>query len=317
MQSKFENIKRLLQKEDAVLIAHFYTHADIQRLAEQTGGCVADSLEMARFGAKHPARTLIVAGVRFMGETAKILSPEKKVLMPTIAADCSLDSGCPADKFAEFCKDHPGRTIVVYANTSAAVKALSDWVVTSSIALDVVSYLHEKGEKIIWAPDRYLGNYIQRKTGADMLIWNASCVVHEEFQAKGIRKLKALYPNAAVLAHPESPPEVVDLADVVGSTSKLLLASQQLANEIFIVATDAGILYKMQQASPDKQFIVAPTSGTSGVCKNCARCPWMAMNTLSGIEKCLMTGKDEIMVPPEIIKKAIVPLQRMIDFVKK
>lgn len=314
MQSKFENIKRLLKQEDAVLVAHFYTHADIQRLADETGGCVADSLEMARFGAKHPAKTLVVAGVRFMGETAKILSPEKRVLMPTIAADCSLDIGCPADKFAEFCRVNPGRTIVVYINTSAAVKAISDWVVTSSIGLDVVSYLHERGEKIIWAPDRYLGNYIQRKTGADMLIWTSSCVVHEEFQAEGIRKLKALYPDAAVLVHPESPPAVVDLADVVGGTSKLLLASQQLPNEIFIVATDAGILYKMHQASPDKQFIVAPTTGITGVCENCARCPWMAMNTLGGIEKCLTTDKDEILVPPEIIKKALVPLQRMLNF---
>lgn len=311
---KIKRIKDLLQKENAVLVAHFYTKAEIQRLAEESGGCVADSLEMARFGAKHPAKTLVVAGVRFMGETAKILRPDKRVLMPTLGANCSLDEGCPPDKFAKFCDEHKDRTVVVYVNTSAAVKALADWTVTSSNALDIIGYLHEKGEKILWAPDKYLGSYIQRKTGADMLIWQSSCVVHEEFQAKGVKQLKELYPNAAVLVHPESPEEVVDLADVVGSTSKLLKASQELPNDIFIVATEAGILYKMSESSPNKQFIIAPTCGIGAVCRSCAHCPWMAMNDLDGIERCLKTGKDEIIIDSKIAARAVIPLERMLNF---
>lgn len=315
-QKLFEEIKIKLKEQDAVLVAHYYTNPDIQRLADETGGCVADSLEMARFGTRNPAKTLIVAGVRFMGETAKILNPEKRILMPTLEADCSLDLSCPPAEFAKFCKTHPNRTVVVYINTSAAIKALADWVVTSSIALDVVNYLHQKGEKILWAPDKYLGHYIQQETGADMLLWQGSCVVHEQFKAKGILQLKKLYPEAAVLVHPESPPAVIDLADVVGSTSQLLLASQQLPNETFIVATDAGILYRMEQRSPHKNFIIAPTAGHGATCKSCAHCPWMAMNTLAGIKNCLVTGQAEITVNPKIISKALIPLQRMLDFKK-
>lgn len=307
-------VKDLLKQEDAVLIAHYYTAAILQRLAESTGGCVADSLEMARFGSRHRATTLVVCGVKFMGETAKILNPEKRVLMPTLAADCSLDIGCPADEFAKFCNEHKDRVVVVYANTSAAVKALADWVVTSSNALDIVSYLHSQGKKILWAPDRYLGDYIKRKTGADMLLWQSSCVVHEEFKAEGIKKLKKIHPDAGVLVHPESPSEVVALADFVGSTSQMLKAAQRLPQQIFIVATEAGILYKMQQLMPEKKFIIAPTAGIGAVCKSCARCPWMAMNTLEGIEKCLLTGKPEIQVSPEIRQRALIPLQRMLEF---
>jgi quinolinate synthase len=311
-----DEIKKLLAEKNAIIVAHFYTHPDIQRLADETGGCVADSLEMARFGAAHPAQTLIVAGVNFMGETAKILSPEKRVLISTAEADCSLDISCPPEKFAKYCHAHPDRTVVVYANTSAAVKALADWVVTSSIALDVVKYLHERGEKILWAPDKYLGDYVKRKTGADILIWPGSCVVHEEFKAEGIRKLKKIYPDAAILVHPESPPEVIDLADVVGSTTQLLKASQELANKIFIVATDAGIFYKMKQQSPNKEFISAPTAGEGATCKSCAHCPWMAMNTLQGIRDCLLAGKDEIIVPSDIAQRALIPLKKMLDFKK-
>lgn len=310
----FQGIKKLLAEQDAVLVAHFYTHADIQELADETGGLVGDSLEMAKFGKKHPAKTLVVAGVRFMGETAKILNPQKRVLMPTLSAECSLDFGCPVKDFGKFCKANPGRTVVVYINTSAAIKAKADWVVTSSIALDVVKELHNAGEKIIWAPDRYLGRYIQSETGADMVIWQGSCVVHERFKAKGILQLKKLYPEAAVLVHPESPPSVIELADVVGSTAKLLAASRELPNEIFIVATEAGILYKMQQYSPQKNFIMAPTAGHGATCRSCAYCPWMSMNTLSGIEQCLKTGKDEITVPQAISKRALIPLERMLNF---
>jgi len=311
---RFNRIRQLLTEKNATVIAHFYTHPDIQQLADETGGFVGDSLEMAAFGNKTTATTLIVAGVRFMGETAKILNPEKLILMPTLAADCSLDLCCPAEEFVKFCKEHSDRTVVVYANTSAAVKALADWVVTSSIAVDVVHHLHEQGEKILWATDRYLGNYVQRETGADMLLWQGSCVVHERFKAKSIAQLKSLYPDAAVLVHPESPPAVIELADVVGSTSQLLAASEKLPNNIFIVATEMGILYKMQQKSPDKTFIIAPTNGTGATCKSCASCPWMVMNTLAGIENCLLTGKEEVIVPAKIIKKAIIPLEKMLAF---
>jgi quinolinate synthase len=312
-----ERIKHLLKEKNAVIIAHYYVDAEIQRLAEETGGVVADSLEMAKFGAKNPAQTLMVCGVKFMGETAKILSPEKKVLMPTMEATCSLDLSCQPDEFQAFCKQHPDRTMVVYANTSAGVKALADWVVTSSIAVEVIEYLQAKGEKILWAPDRYLGTYIQKKTGADMLIWQGSCVVHEEFKASAIKELKKQFPGAAVLVHPESPAEMVELADAVGSTSQLLKASQSLPNDTFIVATDKGIFYKMQQASPHKTFIEAPTGGTGATCKSCAHCPWMAMNDLQNLAESLEQQTNEILVPEDVRKKALIPLERMVNFVSQ
>ncbi|MDH5628832.1 MAG: quinolinate synthase NadA, partial [Gammaproteobacteria bacterium] len=188
-----------IKKNKAVLIAHYYTDSAIQKLAEETGGFVGDSLEMAKFGASHPAKTLVVAGVRFMGETAKMLSPEKKILMPTLEANCSLDLGCPAEEFAEFISQHPDRTVVVYANTSAKVKALADWVITSSIAVDVIKHLDAKGEKILWAPDRHLGRYIAQNTGADMVLWQGQCIVHDEFSHLALEKAIKLYPEAAVL----------------------------------------------------------------------------------------------------------------------
>lgn len=271
---------------------------------------------MARFGRDHAANTLVVAGVRFMGETAKILSPQKRVLMPTLEAECSLDIGCPVDEFSAFCDQHPDREVVVYANTSAAVKARADWVVTSSCAVDIVEHLMDQGKKIIWAPDKYLGGYIQKNTGADMLLWNSSCIVHEEFKAKGIEDLKRVYQDAAVLVHPESPDSIVELADVVGSTSQLLKASQEMPNSTFIVATDRGIFYKMQQASPDKAFVEAPTAGNSATCKSCAHCPWMAMNSLETLVQCLETpGKLNVVnVGDELREKSLIPLNRMLDF---
>jgi quinolinate synthase len=310
----YDKIKQLLKEKEAALIAHFYTHAEIQKLADETGGFVGDSLGMARFGNTVSAKTLIVAGVRFMGETAKILNPEKKILMPTLAADCSLDFCCPVPEFTKFCKINPDRIVIAYCNTSAAIKALADWVVTSSNAVDIVNYLHEQGEKIIWTSDRYLGGYVQRKTGADMLIWQGSCVVHEKFKARGILQLKSVYPEAAVLAHPESPPAVIKLADIVGSTSQLLAASEKLSNDVFIVATESGILYKMQQKSPHKTFIIAPIRGNDATCASCATCPWMAMNTLTGIEKCLITDQEEIQLSAEIIRKALAPIKKMLEF---
>lgn len=307
-------IRAALEKQDAVLVAHYYVDPDIQRLAEETGGCVADSLEMARFGNRHPATTVVVAGVKFMGETAKILNPEKRVLMPTLEATCSLDIGCPPDEFAAFCDQHPDRTVVVYANTSAAVKARADWVVTSSCAQAIVEHLDARGEKILWAPDQHLGSYIQRTTGTDMLLWEGSCIVHEEFKHRGLEDLKALYPDAAVLVHPESPEPVVRMADVVGSTSQLIQAVQSLPNERFIVATDNGIFYKMQQLAPNKTLIEAPTAGNGATCRSCAHCPWMAMNGLENLLHVLETGDQEIRVDESLREDALKPLRRMLDF---
>ena len=307
-------IKDLLVREDAVLVAHYYTDPELQSLAEETGGCVSDSLEMARFGNAHPAKTLVVAGVKFMGETAKILNPEKRVLMPTLEATCSLDLGCPADTFTAFCDEHPDHTVVVYANTSAAVKARADWVVTSSIAVDVVDHLAGLSEKIIWAPDKYLGGYVQKVTGADMILWDASCIVHEEFKAKGILDLKQQFPDAAVLVHPESPASVVEMADTVGSTSQLIAAAKNLPNERLIVATDRGIFYKMQQAAPGKIFMEAPTAGNGATCRSCAHCPCMAMNALDNLAHVLEHGGQEIFVEETVRVEAMKPLQRMLDF---
>ncbi len=309
-----QQIKSLLKQTNSVLIAHYYVDADIQKLAEETNGCVADSLEMARFGKMHPSSNLIVAGVRFMGETAKILSPHKNVIMPTLKAECSLDLSCPADEFLDFKKKHNDRTVVVYANTSAAVKAIADWVVTSSIAVKVIDHLDALGQKILWAPDRFLGDYIQRQTKADMLLWHGSCIVHEEFKAQALVQLKKQYPTAAVLVHPESPANVIDMADVVGSTSQLIKAAQNLPNDILIVATEQGICYKMQQLSPHKTLIAAPTGGNGATCRSCAYCPWMAMNNLKNLAECIEKQHNKIELNEEICAKAMLPLQRMLDF---
>jgi len=311
------HIKRMLREQDAVLVSHYYVHPDLQDLAEETGGIVSDSLDMANFGHQHPAKTIVVAGVRFMGETAKILNPEKRVLMPDLQAECSLDLGCPADEFSAFCDAHPDRTVVVYANTSAAVKARADWMVTSSIALPIVKYLKERGEKILWAPDRHLGGYVQEQTGADMLLWQGSCVVHDEYKAKELLELKARHPQAKVLVHPEAPRAVVKLADVVGSTTQLIKASQQLDANEFIVATDNGILHKMRTLSPHKIFIEAPTAGQGATCKSCSHCPWMAMNGLLNLAEVLETGRNEVHVDSAIIQRAVLPIQRMLDFAKQ
>lgn len=309
-----DRIRKLLKERQAVLVAHYYVDAELQDLAEETGGCVSDSLEMARFGRDHPAKTLVVAGVRFMGETAKILSPEKRVLMPDLDATCSLDLGCPADEFAAFCDAHPGRTVVVYANTSAAVKARADWMVTSSIGLQIVAHLHAQGKKILWAPDKHLGSYIQKQTGADMLLWQGSCLVHDEFKGIELELLKHEHPQAKVLVHPESPAAVVALADVVGSTSQLIAAAQTMDAGEFIVATDNGILHRMRMAAPGKRFIEAPTAGNSATCKSCAHCPWMAMNSLQNLADVLESGRNEIFMDAEIGRRAYVCIDRMLDF---
>ncbi|MEO0367389.1 MAG: quinolinate synthase NadA [Pseudomonadota bacterium] len=303
-----------MKAQDAILVSHYYVDDDLQDLAEDSGGTVSDSLEMARYAYEHDASTIIVAGVKFMAETSKILSPEKRVLLLDMEAECSLDIGCPIDEFSAFCDEHPDRTVVVYANTSAAVKARADWVVTSSIALEICTHLKEQGEKIIWGPDRFLGTYIQKETGADMIMWQGSCIVHEEFKAEELLEMKKEHPDAAVLVHPESPMSVVDLADVVGSTSKLLNATRELPNKKFIVATEDGIFHKMSQFSPEKEFIAAPTAGSGATCKSCAQCPWMKMNDLKRLEKVIFSGDNEIHIEEDIRVKAARSLKRMVDF---
>ena len=306
--------KELLKQHDAVLVAHYYVDGDLQDLALETGGCVADSLEMARFGRDAPQKTLVVAGVRFMGESSKILSPGKRVLMPDLDATCSLDLGCPAEDFAKFCDAHPDRTVVVYANTSAAVKARADWMVTSSCALAVVNHLKSQGKKILWAPDRHLGRYIQEETGADMLLWNGACIVHDEFKGLELELLKEQHPKAMILVHPESPKSVVQMADVVGSTSQMLNAVVNGAAQEYIVATDNGILHRMRQLAPGKTLIEAPTAGNSATCKSCAHCPWMAMNGLQNLADVLENMGNEIHVDPAIGKDAVRSISRMLDF---
>ena len=311
-------IAGLLAQRDAVLVAHYYVDGDVQDLAEETGGFVSDSLEMARFGRDHPAAALVVAGVRFMGETAKILSPDKRVFMPSLKAECSLDLGCPPDVFKAFCKQHEDRTVVVYANTSVQVKALSDWVVTSSVALPIVESLAAAGEKILWAPDKHLGRYIQSRTGADMLLWRGACVVHEEFKAQALKDMRRLYPDAGVLVHPESPAAVIELADAVGSTSQIVRAAGELPHPLFIVATDRGLFHRLRARHPGKRFIEAPTAGAGATCRSCAHCPWMAMNELQVLARTLRDpacmAENEILVEPAIGRRAMLPLQRMLQF---
>jgi quinolinate synthase len=309
-----DRIRRLLKEKNAVMVSHYYVHPDLQDLAEETGGLVSDSLEMARFGRDHAATTLVVSGVRFMGETSKILSPEKRVLMPDLDATCSLDLGCPVDDFSAFCDAHPDRTVVVYANTSAAVKARSDWLVTSSCALDIVKALKNKGHKILWAPDKHLGGYIQRETGADMVMWGGACIVHDEFKAFELQALMQQHPGAKVLVHPESPADVVALAHAVGSTSGILKAAHEMDATEFIVATDNGMMHKLRTLNPGKVFIEAPTAGNSATCKSCAHCPWMAMNSLAGVAQVLESGGNEIHVDPALGVRARLPIDRMLAF---
>lgn len=307
-------IKKLLLEKNAQMVAHYYVDADLQELAEETGGKVADSLEMANFGAQSPAQTLVVCGVKFMGETSKMLSPEKTILMPTLDATCSLDEGCPADDFQKFCSQYPNHKVVVYANTSVAVKAVADWVVTSGNALEIVSHLKAQGEKIIWGPDKHLGSWIQAETGIEMILWQGQCIVHDEFQVYELQTLKQQNPNAMVLVHPESPAEVVQLADVVGSTRVMIEAVQNMPDQEFIVATDNGIFWKMKQLAPNKKLIVAPTGGKDGQCISCAHCPWMAMNGLQNLHDCLANMSGEIQIEESIRLKGLESVNRMLDF---
>ncbi len=309
-------IKDALKENNATLVAHYYVSADLQILAEESGGIVSDSLEMARFGQNSDAETIIVAGVKFMGETAKILSPEKRVLVLDDQATCSLDLSCPINEFSQFCDQNPDHVVVVYANTSAEVKARADWVVTSGSALRVVKKLHSEGKKVLWAPDKHLGHYVQSRTGVEMLMWDGACIVHEEFKAEGLKTLMQLHPEAGVLVHPESPKEVIALADVVGSTTQLINAAGTRSESMFIVATDNGIFHKMKEIAPNKKFIEAPTMGEGADCESCAHCNWMAMNTLEKCLDTLITGKNEIRISTKIIEKAQHSIHRLLEFTK-
>ncbi|OQM34328.1 quinolinate synthase NadA [bacterium endosymbiont of Pedicinus badii] len=315
----FKEISTLLKKRNATIVAHYYTNPEIQELADLTGGCVSDSLEMAKFGKKSSSKNLIVAGVRFMGETAKILSPEKNVLMPNLEAECSLDIGCKKEEFSKFCKKYPKREVVVYANTSASIKAMSNWVVTSSIAIQIVSFLMKRKKKIIWAPDKNLGMFIKKKTGADMILWDGKCIVHEEFKIDSLKNMKKIYPKAAVFAHPESSEGIIQIADFVGSTKQIIQASKVFSNREIILATEKGILFKIKQFCPEKKFLIAPTYDNNINCKSCAECPWMKMNSIKSILKLLKKNwkKNEIHLEEKIRKKALIPLKKMINFSTK
>ena len=315
-QSIENSIKDALKQNNATLVAHYYVSSDLQTLAEETGGIVSDSLEMARFGQSSDAETIIVAGVKFMGETAKILSPEKRVLVLDTEANCSLDLSCPIDEFSKFCDQNSDHVVVVYANTSAEVKARADWVVTSGSALKVVQKLHDEGKKVLWAPDKHLGHYVQSMTGVEMLMWDGACIVHEEFKAEGLKRLMEIHPEAGVLVHPESPKEVIALADIVGSTTQLINAAATRPENTFIVATDNGIFHKMKEVAPHKKFIEAPTMGEGADCESCAHCGWMAMNNLEKCLDTLNTGNNEILINNQIIDKAKNSIQRLLDFTK-
>ena len=307
-------IKQLLLKNNAKIIAHYYVDEQVQKLAEDTGGFVGDSLEMARYGSKQKETTLIVAGVKFMGETAKILNPDKKVLMLDIEATCSLDTGCDYTEFKEFCDVHNDREVVVYANTSAKVKSISDWVVTSSIAVPLIEHLTSLGKKLIWAPDKYLGNYVIDTTGADMLLWDGSCIVHEEYKTIELKNMIAKHPDCDVLVHPESPRSIIQLANTVGSTTRLIEASKASKKKYIIVATEKGILYQMKKFSPNKIFLEAPTEGEGATCKSCGRCPWMNLNIVQKLLDVFNAKTNEIILSRDIINKAKKPIDRMINF---
>lgn len=307
-----EGIKALRKQKNAVILAHYYTIGDIQDLADYVG----DSLGLAQQAAKSDADIIVMCGVHFMGETCKILCPEKKVLVPDLAAGCSLADSCPAEEFGEFVKAHPDYTVLSYVNTTAAVKYYTDIVVTSGNALKIVNSLPED-EKIIFAPDRNLGSYINAVTGRDMLLWDGACHVHEQFSVDAILKLKAEHPNAKVLVHPECKRPVILLADKVGSTAVLLKYSVESEDQKFIVATESGILHEMQKQAPEKTFIPVPPEVSEGsVGCSCNECAYMRLNTLQKLYDCLLNEAPEIHVDENIIERAKLPIDRMLELSK-
>lgn len=302
-------INELKKEKNAVILGHYYQKAEIQDIADYIG----DSLALAQIAAKTDADILVMCGVHFMGETAKVLCPDKKVLVPDLNAGCSLADSCPADKFAEFVKAHPGYTVISYVNTTAAVKAVTDVVVTSTNAKQIVESF-PRDEKIIFGPDRNLGNYINSITGREMLLWDGACHVHEQFSVEKIVELKAQYPDAVVLAHPECKSVVLKLADMVGSTAALLKYAVNSDKQRFIVATEAGILHEMQKKCPQKTFIPAPPNDST--C-GCNECNFMRLNTLEKLYNCLKYEFPEVTVDPEVAREAVKPIKRMLEISAK
>lgn len=302
-------INELKKEKNAVILGHYYQKGEIQDIADYIG----DSLALAQIAAKTDADILVMCGVHFMGETAKVLCTDKKVLVPDLNAGCSLADSCPADKFAEFVKAHPGYTVISYVNTTAAVKAVTDVVVTSTNAKQIVESF-PKDEKIIFGPDRNLGNYINSITGREMLLWDGACHVHEQFSVEKIVELKAQYPDAVVLAHPECKSVVLKLADMVGSTAALLKYAVNSDKQRFIVATEAGILHEMQKKCPQKTFIPAPPNDST--C-GCNECNFMRLNTLEKLYNCLKYEFPEVTVDPEVAREAVKPIKRMLEISAK
>lgn len=304
-----EEIKRMCREKNAVIMAHYYTDGEIQDIADFVG----DSLALAQKAATTEADIIVMCGVHFMGETSKILCPDKKVLVPDLEATCSLAESCPADKFAEFVAQHPDHTVISYVNTTAATKAVTDIVVTSSNARQIVESL-PLDTPIIFGPDRNLGGYINSITGRNMLLWDGACHVHEKFSVEKIIELKNQYPEAKVLVHPECKGAVVKLADKVGSTAALLQYSIKDSANVFIVATESGILHEMQKACPEKTFIPAPPSDSTCACNECS---YMKLVTMQKLYDCLLNESPEIHVDAEVAEKAILPINRMLEISEK
>lgn len=300
-----EEIKRLKKEKRAVILAHYYQKGEIQDLADHIG----DSLALAQIAARIEEPVIVLCGVHFMGETAKILCPDKTVLIPDADAGCSLADSCPADSFCDFVEAHPGHTVISYVNTSAAVKALTDVVVTSSNARQIVESFPED-QKIIFGPDRNLGNYINSVTGHNMILWDGACHVHEQFSLEKIIELKRQYPHARLLVHPECKRQVVLLADKVGSTAALLRYAVESDARQFIVATESGILHEMQKKCPEKEFIAAPPMDSTCGCNDCN---FMKLNTLEKLRDCLRDMKPEVKVDPDIAAKARRPIEKMLE----
>ena len=309
MNELIKAINELKKEKNAIILGHYYQKGEIQDIADYVG----DSLALAQWAAKTEADIIVMCGVHFMGETAKVLCPDKKVLVPDMNAGCSLADSCPADQFAQFVKEHSGYTVISYVNTTAAVKAVTDVVVTSTNAKQIVESF-PKDEKIIFGPDRNLGNYINSVTNRQMLLWDGACHVHEQFSVEKILELKAQYPDAVVLAHPECKSTVLKLADVVGSTAALLKYAVNSSEQRFIVATESGILHEMQKKCPEKTFIPAPPNDSTCACNECS---FMRLNTLEKLYDCLKNEAPEILVDPEVAERAVKPIKRMLEISAK
>lgn len=311
MEKEFliSEINRLKKEKNAIIMAHYYQDGEIQDIADFVG----DSLALAQWAAKTDADIIMLCGVHFMGETAKILSPNKKVLVPDMEAGCSLADSCPADEFAKFIKEHPGHKVISYVNTTAAVKALTDVVVTSTNAKQIVESF-PKDEKLIFGPDKNLGNYINSITGRNMVLWNGACHVHEKFSVRKVLDLKKEYPDAQVLVHPECKDVIVRLADKVGSTAGLLKYAIASDCKRFLVATESGILHEMQKSAPDKVFIPIPPEDSTCACNNCS---YMRLNTLEKVYNVLKNESPEIKVSDELREQAVKPILKMLEISAK